>query len=428
MTTDETLDVGAYAAEGKTAWAGMLRYVADLHGRSTHPATAPFDHAWEEIGPGYMYGPAFGHWDIVHQMLDVVFWDRAHVRRQLLNDLKNQQPDGFLPGSIWMRDKPMEWHQDQRPDGRTYRWNKASHPPVWPAAVDALQAAGEPAGTWLPVAVTAARRQLAWFDASRQAQPAGYFYTDVRDRSWESGVDEGIRFDQAPRGEHACIDAICHAYMLADGLSRWGGVDAGDRAQAQAKAEAMRRFVQETLFSEETGLFHDQWSVRDPARRPLALEGIWPVVVGIATPAQAAAVIERNLMDPRRFLTAHPPASVAVADPGFELRMWRGASWNSMTLWAVIGCIRYGYHQAARSLAEAALDDTANQFDRTGTVWEFYHPHAGNPEAVERKPASQYHSPCRDYLGHNPVLALARLHTRLAGSTRRDPFALLAER
>lgn len=426
MAHDETLNVAAYVAEGKRAWAAMLRFVAELHGRSAHPAKVPFDYAWEEIGPGYIYGPAFGHWDIVHQMLDVVFWDRAHVRRQLLNDLKNQQPDGFLPGSIWMRDQPMEWHRDQKDDGKSYRWNQASHPSVWPAAVDALLAAGEPAGTWLPAAVTAALRQLEWFETSRRAEPAGYFYTDVRDRSWESGVDEGIRFDQAPQGEHACIDATCHAYMLADGLSRWDGVPADGRAAAQSKSETLRRFVRDELYSDETGLFHDHWSARNPARRPLALEGIWPVVVGIATPAQADTVIEGNLMNPRRFLTAHPPATVAVEDPGFELRMWRGASWNSMTLWAVLGCIRYGHCEAARRLAEAALDGTARQFERTGTVWEFYHPHGGNPETVERKPVSRYHAPCRDYLGHNPVLALARLHERLATGMKGDPLALLA--
>ncbi|VAW27882.1 hypothetical protein MNBD_BACTEROID06-1082, partial [hydrothermal vent metagenome] len=48
---------------GKKAWQPMLKYVAYLHKKSTHPATYPFEYEWEEIGPGYVYGPAFGHWD-----------------------------------------------------------------------------------------------------------------------------------------------------------------------------------------------------------------------------------------------------------------------------------------------------------------------------------------------------------------------------
>jgi hypothetical protein len=55
----------------------------------------------------------------------------------------------------------------------------------------------------------------------------------------------------------------------------------------------------------------------------------------------AKRVIE-NLLNPRKFLTAHPPSSVAACDPKFELRMWRGPSWNSMAFRATRGCMRYG--------------------------------------------------------------------------------------
>jgi hypothetical protein len=43
---------------GKPAWQPMLKYVADLHRKSTHPAKYPFDYEWEEIGPGYTDSPA----------------------------------------------------------------------------------------------------------------------------------------------------------------------------------------------------------------------------------------------------------------------------------------------------------------------------------------------------------------------------------
>ena len=60
-------------------------------------------------------------------------------------------------------------------------------------------------------------------------------------------------------------------------------------------------------------------------------------------------------------------------------------------------------------LVEKALDAVSAQFERTGTVWEFYHPHGGNPEELLRKPHTQFNTPCRDYLGHNPLIAMARL-------------------
>ena len=113
------------AALGKREWRPMLSYVAELHEKSTHPPRPPFEHPWEEIGPGYCYGPAFGHWDLIHQVMDVVEDEPEHARMQLLNNLAAQHDDGFLPGSIWLAgDEP--------------RWNtEAGHPPVWPIAVDA---------------------------------------------------------------------------------------------------------------------------------------------------------------------------------------------------------------------------------------------------------------------------------------------------
>lgn len=110
------------------------------------------------------------------------------------------------------------------------------------------------------------------------------------------------------------------------------------------------------------------------------------------------------------------PATVAVCEPAFELRMWRGPTWNSMTWWAAQGTIRYGRADAACSLLEAALDQSAKVFERTGTIWEFYHPMGGRPEDVQRKPQTPYNMPCKDYLGHNPLIAMAKLYSETLNS------------
>ena len=235
----------------------------------------------------------------------------------------------------------------------------------------------------------------------------GFFYRDILTRQWESGVDEGIRFEGVATGPLACVDATAHVYWLYEHAARWAsqcGEDGGAHAE---NADRLRSFMQERLFNPATGFFHDIWWA-DKAEAPLAFEGMWPVVVGAATPEQAARVIDENLMNPDRFLTAHPIATVAKSDPRFELRMWRGPAWNSMTYWAATACARYERRDAANRLIEAALDASAEQFDRTGTIWEFYHPDRGHPEALARKPNTSQNQPCRDYLGHNPLIAMAR--------------------
>ncbi|MBN1640053.1 MAG: glycoside hydrolase [Anaerolineae bacterium] len=398
--------LNAYVEEiGKPEWRAMLRYVARLHEASTHPPRDPFPYPWEEIGPGYCYGPAFGHWDLVHQVLDVLPAAPDHARDQLLNNLAAQQADGLVPGSIWMSGEAPRWNQ------------RAGHPPVWPVAVQAYIDAGG-ADDLIARCYGPLIRQIGWFEAHRQAEGGGFYYTDILDHTWESGIDEGVRFDAVQPGPYACVDATSHLYMLYAYGAAWG--ERLRRAEVDAlrsRAAELGRFLRETLYDPESGFFYDIWAVRQPTLRRLAFEGMWPVVVGAATQAQADRVIDQYLLHPGRFFSAHPICTVGLDDPRFELRMWRGPTWNSMTYWAARGCMRYGRHDAARALLGRALDASAAQFACTGTVWEFYHPQGGDPELLQRKPHTQYNQPCRDYLGHNPLIAMAGMYDGTLGHT-----------
>jgi len=378
---------------GKPSWRGMFQYAAELHERSTHPPREPFPYPWEEIGPGYHATPAFGHWDVVHEILDTMPAEPEHAANQVLNDLAGQQEDGLVPGTIYM-------------SGEKPKWNPlVGHPPLWPVAAgeyfdltgrrDLIESCYQPL-----------LRQIGWFEKLRKVGDNGFYYSDMLRVTYESGIDQGVRFDEPSAVPFPCVDATSHVYQLYRHAADWSRLLGKDPTALGQKADAIGSFIREELFDGETGLFRDGRALKE---RRLAFEGMWPVVVGAAAPAQAARVIDRNLLDPRRFFTAHPISSVGAEDPKFELRMWRGPAWNSMTYWAARGCIRYDRPDAAARLLEKALDCSAMQFERTGTIWEFYHPHAGRPEDLRRKPETQQNTPCRDYLGHNPLLAMARM-------------------
>ncbi len=391
---------------GKGSWAAMLQYSAGLHARSTHEAQPPLPYAWEEIGPGYCYGPAFGHWDIVHQIMDVLEDEPGHARAQLLNNLENMTADGFLPGSIWFREEA----------DLGYQWNEnVTHPPVWPVAVDALMEQQQDLEV-LQMCYEKLLRQIGWFEQHRKAEGVGYFYTDISEKSWESGVDEGIRFDHVPSGNWACVDATCHVYLLYERALSWATTLKLDAAVCNKKAEELSSFVRDTLWCEQSGFFHDIWAIRDPQYRYAAQEGMWPLVVGLASNEQAQRVIDEHLLNPEQFFTAHPLSTVGKSDPRFEQRMWRGPAWNSMTWWAARGCLRYQRPDAASKLLEAAMDATAIQFDRTGCIWEYYHSELGEQDQVARKVHTPYNTPCRDYLGHNPLIAMAYLWEQIRDS------------
>ena len=389
---------------GKPEWQPMLLYTAELHKKSTHPPVWPFDYEWEEIGPGYIYGTAFGHWDIVHQIVDVLPAYPDHAFRQLRNNIKNQEPHGLIPGSIWMPKSSSE-----KP-----RWsrNDQGHPPLWVFAVDDyIEMTGK--DSVLKYFYTPLIRQIAWFENSRRAEDKGYFYNDILLKKWESGVDEGIRFDETEYGRWACIDATSHVYLLYKLASKWTNLLGLDASFFEKMQTEIGDFIQNDLYSDQDGLFYDIWAMKDTSLRSLAFETLFPLIVGAATEEQANRLINEYVLDTTVFNTIHPIASVGKRDPKFELRLWRGPAWNSMTYWVARGCMQYGREDAALIILEKALNQSAKQFQRTGTIWEFYHPLGGNPELIERKPQTRKNEPCKDYLGHNPLIAMARLYDKI---------------
>jgi neutral trehalase len=178
----------------------------------------------------------------------------------------------------------------------------------------------------------------------------------------------------------------------------------------EKRRDELQKFLCDTLYVKEEGMFYDIWAVKDSTLRHLAFESMWPLVTGAATKEQANTYIDRYLLDTAIFLTPHPISTVGRKDPKFELRMWRGPAWNSMTYWAARACVNYDRKDAARLILGKALDASAKQYNRTGTIWEFYDSSGGNPEQVKRKPHTNYNTPSRDYLGHNPLIAMALLY------------------
>lgn len=394
----------SYQFQGKPSWQPMLEYTFALHQKSTHPKEYPFPFEWEEIGPGYCYGPAFGHWDIIHQVFDALEYDPDHALKQLYNNIANQEASGLLPGSIWM------------PDGKSERkrveWNRSSagHPPVWVVAADEMVIASHQDKKIVNNFYQALIRQITWFENKRKAEGEGFFYTDILYKLWESGVDEGVRFDEVGMGRWACVDATSHVYMLYEYAEKWAQLLGIESGFYNSRKLAIKQFINDSLYSNTDGMYFDHWAMKEPHMRHYVIENFWPMIAGVIPKVRADDLIDNYLLNQSHFLTSHPVPSVSVSDPKFELRMWRGPAWNSITYWIALGCMKYDRLDAARIILERALDSSAGQFARTGTVWEFYHPQGGNQKDVKRKPQTKFNTPCEDYLGHNPLIAMTVLY------------------
>ena len=389
----------AQLPEFKT-WHNLLHHLVTMHeGAMYQNQNSPAPYPLETLGAGYYFNPAFGHWDLIYTLLDSCPVMPEHTLQQLENMLTFQQEDGFMAGAIFFRSAPPEM---PNPD-----WY-SSFPPVWPLAVDEYTKYAKDDKA-VKLCYQPLLKQIKWFEKNRKADNYGFFFKDmIEPRNWESGVDESIRCEVVQeRGKFPNIDATSLVRLLYDSAARWSEMLGLDNTEFVRKRDELDQALQTHFFCDETGFFHDAYLL-DRNIKYRALTAVWALTCGAATEEQANRMIDGSLLNPEYFFTAHPLPFVAINEPYFKLKMWRGGSWNSLTWMAVLGCLRYNRRDAALKIAERVLKYSQINYYRTGAIWEFYHPYGEAPLEMARKHAP-WLLPCREYLGHNPLFAYARL-------------------
>ncbi len=377
---------------GKGAWEPLLTFHASLHKDAVHPPYPPLPYSWVESAPYAEKKILFGHLETVQVALDWLAIDPAFGYQQIANMLSLQQADGLIPG--WVACV----------DGRLHTSKTSSAPPLWCVFVEDYFQQAKQIKT-LEECYPKLCRQLRWFEQERSIG-AGFYYLDVMDRVWESGVVEGIRFDSDESlQEGACLDATAHLHLLYSMAFLWAKrLNRQEECEWQERAEQLETFIQTKLFCPACHLFQDEWRVERQQAPCNSFESIWPLVSKAASPQQAHAYINEHLLNPRRFLTAHPLASVALEDPKHELRAWRGPACNALAYWAARGCYQYGRFAAARLLLEKAINATMENFAKTRSIWEYYH-----PAGILAEEDWEENMPIKNHLGNNPLLAMAGL-------------------
>lgn len=384
---------------GKVSWRSMLEHLVELHEDSIHAPCYGLPYQWEEISPERELGILYGHWETIHIALDALALENKHGLYQILNNLSLQQTDGLIPGHVAIVDQKVKWT------------NKSTFPPLWPMAIHDHLLKGENQQL-IQNCFEILKRQIGWFEKERHSEDGGYYYLDCMDHFWESGVEHGIRYEfeaEAPE-VLSCIDATCHVYSMYKYAKLWSEFLDQNPAPWLSGEIRLKNLIQTYLYDEEQGFFYDSWAVENPKLKKHSFEGFWPMIVGAASPDQTQRLINEHLLDTSSFLTTHPLPTVALNDPSFSPQSWRGAAYNSMTYWVAKGCFDYQRYDATAILLDKALCKTAEIHQATGAIWECYHPLGERPTLLKRPPLK---APCRNHLGHNPLIAMAELWSKL---------------
>lgn len=106
---------------------------------------------------------------------------------------------------------------------------------------------------------------------------------------------------------------------------------------------------------------------------------------GIATPAQAALMVERHFHDTTSFSCSAGIRTLSPLEKMYDTRAsgnpssWLGPIWINVNYLVFRGLLNYGYEAEARELAEKTVLLLGRDFERFGALHEYYLPDNGEP-------------------------------------------------
>lgn len=117
--------------------------------------------------------------------------------------------------------------------------------------------------------------------------------------------------------------------------------------------------------------------------------GVWSgflaMWAGVATPEQAKQMVQKNFMDTNTFNAPYGIRSLSKMEKMYSVRAtsnpsnWLGPIWINVNYFVFRGLIKYGYNDEARNLAEKTIKLLGMDYEKSGTLHEFYLPDNGEP-------------------------------------------------
>jgi putative isomerase len=346
---------------------------------------SPVSRPWSTGWGGYV----LFEWDTFFAATLAAAGDRDLAYANALEILNEAAPSGLIPNFA-------------RPDG----WRSAdrSEPPVGAITVLALYRQFHDAW-FLRDALGPLLTWNRWWDAHRQVDGYLVLGTDAGNRprdpddpavgtlqgaKYESGLDnspmyDGAGFDPATGrmrladvGMTSLYIADCNALAeVADILGR-----AAEAAELRGRGARYGARLQ-TLWDEKTGMFLNRDLDSGKPSPRLSPTNFYPLLAGVATPAQADRMVRGHLLNPAEFGGPWVIPSISRSDPAFhDQEYWRGRIWGPMNYLVYLGLCHYDQPAARRQLAAKSLALFNQEWVSKGHVHENYNAVTGSGDDV----------------------------------------------
>lgn len=207
--------------------------------------------------------------------------------------------------------------------------------------------------------------------------------------AWESGMDNGVRFDEAEmlknepenawsmNQENICLNSFLYAEKgyLAMMAQMLGKNELADKLTQEAKA--LKEHIQTKMFDPETGFFYDTRIGTGEFIKVMGAECWLPLWAGIATPEQARQVLDK-MLDPTKFNSTVPLGTLEISHLRFRPTRgyWRGPVWIDQVYFGVMGLRKYGFDKEADMFVRKYIAN-AQGLLTDGPIHENYNPLTG---------------------------------------------------
>lgn len=329
--------------------------------------------------PSYNGFYGFWSWDSWKHASATAWFNPELAKNEIRALFDYQAPNGMIPDFVSRDKKRINWRDTKPPLA------------AW-AVLNVYEATSDQA--FVAEMFDKLYAYHCWWYADRDHDRNGiceYGSTDgtLVAAAWESGMDNGVRFDDAVmlknepanawsmNQENICLNSFLYAEKgyLARMAVLLGKQELADRLTAEA--EKLKQHIQTRMFDPETGFFYDTRLESGDFVKVMGAECWLPLWAGVATPEQARSVMEK-MLDPHKFNTTVPLGTLDISHPRLRPTRgyWRGPVWIDQVYFGIKGLRKYGYDREADQLLEKYLRN-AQGLLTDGPIHENYNPLTG---------------------------------------------------
>ena len=210
---------------------------------------------------------------------------------------------------------------------------------------------------------------LAWLDRFADADGEGLITyargakTGLANQGWKDSEDSIFHADgRFPEGPIALVEVQGYAFAAYRAMAALGErLGRGDAPRWRARAEAIRRMVEERFWMEAEGFYGVAIDGAGQLCRPLTTNAGHLLFVGLPSPERAARVGEKLLT--AGFLTGWGLRTLALDSVRYNpMSYHNGSVWPHDTAICAAGMSRYG-HRASAAVVLESLFQAASHFD-----------------------------------------------------------------